>query len=78
MSVDSTLENLIAALRQHAQVMSLPEVPLKEGAAAFEEVRVAVRSYSDAIFEVSGWGSPFTNADEMEDDDLDDEPDPDA
>ncbi|GAA2985497.1 hypothetical protein [Streptomyces fulvorobeus] len=77
MSIDPPLEKLISALRHHARVMSLSDVPLKEGTAAFEEVRAAVRSYSDAIFEVSGWGSPFTNVDEIEDDDLDDEADSD-
>ncbi|MGW6457181.1 DUF2283 domain-containing protein [Streptomyces sp. NPDC055078] len=69
MSVDPTLENIISALRHHAQVMSLPEVPIEEGVAAFEEVRAAVREYSDVIFELSGWGSPFPN------DDLEDETD---
>jgi hypothetical protein len=72
MSVDTALQTLINALRRHAHVMTLPDVPVEEGTAAFEEVRSAARGYSDAVFEASGWGSPF-DADMYEDDEDDDD-----
>ncbi|MFF0479050.1 hypothetical protein [Streptomyces sp. NPDC004284] len=61
MSIPAALNELVAALTEHAEVMSEQEVAPRRAADVIERVRVAAARYSDATFESSGWGSPFSD-----------------
>ncbi|MFB7512170.1 hypothetical protein [Streptomyces sp. NPDC056144] len=79
MSIPAALNELVASLTEHAKVMSGQEVAPQRAVEATERVRVAAARYSDAIFQSSGWGSPFSdlfedeeNVEGTEDDESDD------
>jgi hypothetical protein len=71
MSVPDALNELVAALTEHAEVMSGPDVAPERAVDVIERVRIAAVRYSDATFESSGWGSPFADIFEDEDEDED-------
>ncbi|MEV4163200.1 hypothetical protein [Nonomuraea dietziae] len=74
MSTDINLacEQLVKALRDHAAAaLSQGDNSSAMVASARQEVRSAARSYTDAIFEATGWGNVF--ADIHEDEDEEDE-----
>lgn len=75
MSIPAALNELVAALTEHAEVMSGPDVAPERAVEVFERVRAAAARYSDATFESSGWGSPFSDIpeDEYEDEDGEEE-----
>ncbi|MEU9574082.1 hypothetical protein AB0D62_30305 [Streptomyces massasporeus] len=68
MSIPAALNELVAALKEHAEVMSGQDVAPKRAVDVIERVRVAAARYSDATFESSGWGSPFSDL--FEDEEL--------
>ncbi|MFF8280709.1 hypothetical protein ACF05T_32375 [Streptomyces lateritius] len=61
MNIPAALNELVAALTEHAKVMSGQEVAPQRAVDVVERVRVAAARYSDATFESSGWGSPFSD-----------------
>ncbi|MEV6962473.1 hypothetical protein AB0M97_25455 [Streptomyces sp. NPDC051207] len=61
MNIPAALNELVAALTEHAKVMSGQEVAPERAVDVVERVRVAAARYSDATFESSGWGSPFSD-----------------
>ncbi|GAA3637538.1 hypothetical protein L7D48_06390 [Streptomyces sp. S1A] len=67
MSVSEALSSLVAALTEHAEVMSEQNVPPERAVDVIERVRAAAARYSDETFESSGWGSPFSDMFEEED-----------
>jgi hypothetical protein len=69
MSIPTALNELVAALTEHAEVMSGPDVAPERAVDVFERVRAAAVRYSDATFESSGWGSPFSDIFEDEEED---------
>ncbi|WP_431904855.1 hypothetical protein [Nonomuraea sp. bgisy101] len=70
--IDMACEQLVKALRDHAAVvLSQGSDSSAMAASAGQELRSAVRSYADAIFEATGWGNVF--ADIHEDEDEEDE-----
>ncbi len=73
MSIPAALNELVAALTEHAEVMSGPDVAPERAVDVFERVRAAAAIYSDATFESSGWGSPFSDVLEDEDEDGEEE-----
>ncbi len=75
MSISVALSELVAALTEHAEIMSEQDIPPERAVHAIERVRVAALRYSDETFESSGWGSPFSDIfqDEEEDDSEDNE-----
>ncbi|MER5966241.1 hypothetical protein [Streptomyces sp. NPDC002057] len=68
MSIPAALNELVAALTEHANVMSGKDVAPPTAVEVIERVRVAAARYSDATFESSGWGSPFSDL--FEDEEL--------
>ncbi|MFD1832202.1 hypothetical protein ACFSJS_21515 [Streptomyces desertarenae] len=61
MGVSEALNSLVAALTEHAEVMSERDVPPERAVDVIERVRAAAARYSDETFESSGWGSPFSD-----------------
>ncbi|MFF4173342.1 hypothetical protein [Streptomyces sp. NPDC001744] len=68
MSISAALNELVAALTEHAEVMSGRDVAPERAADVIERVRAAAARYSDETFESSGWGSPFSDLFEDEED----------
>ncbi|MBG0814341.1 hypothetical protein [Planomonospora sp. ID82291] len=73
--IDPACEQLVKALRDHAAVLSQSDASSATVASAIQEVRSAARSYTDAIFDSTGWGNVFADIykDEDEDDDESEE-----
>ncbi|MFF5639709.1 hypothetical protein [Streptomyces sp. NPDC012825] len=67
MSIPAALNELVTALTEHAKVMAEREVAPQKAVDVIERVRVAAARYSDATFDSSGWGSPFSDLFEDED-----------
>jgi hypothetical protein len=61
------VEQLVAALRAHADVMGNRPEELEAGMAVIDRVRSAAREYVAAVTEHSGWGNPFVD---LEDEDV--------
>jgi hypothetical protein len=61
MRIPAALNELVAALTEHSEVMSGEEVAPQRAVDVMERVRAAAARYSDATFESSGWGSPFSD-----------------
>ncbi|WP_143202965.1 hypothetical protein [Streptomyces sp. CB02261] len=66
MDVPIALEQSIAALRQHARLMSEPGSVGEAGIDAFETLRSAAISYGRAVRDTTGWDSPFDELEEVE------------
>ncbi|MER5312422.1 hypothetical protein ABT034_32120 [Streptomyces sp. NPDC002773] len=66
MEVPVALEELIAALRQHARLMSEPGSAGEAGVEAYESLRSAAVSYGRSVREATGWDSPFDELEEVE------------
>ncbi|MCQ0002527.1 hypothetical protein [Streptomyces sudanensis] len=69
-NISAALNELVAALTEHAEVMSGQDVPPRRAVDAIERVRAAAARYSDETFEASGWSSPFSDLfeEDMEED----------
>lgn len=61
------VEQLVAALRAHADAMGNRPEELEAGMAVIDRVRSAAREYVAAVTEHSGWGNPFVD---LEDEDV--------
>jgi hypothetical protein len=57
--IDSTLDDLIKALRKHAEVAGERHVSLKRSERATARVRAAASAYAAAVHARSGLGNPF-------------------
>ena len=57
--IDSTLKELIKALRKHAEVAGGRHISLKRSQRATARVRAAATAYASAVHSKSGLGSPF-------------------
>ncbi|GAA2985565.1 hypothetical protein [Streptomyces fulvorobeus] len=64
MSMQDRLDELIVALRQHAQVMSAPDQAGEAGIEAFEALRRAAAAYGECVREQTHWDSPFAELEE--------------
>ncbi|MFJ5899767.1 hypothetical protein ACIQFZ_30925 [Streptomyces sp. NPDC093064] len=61
MSISDALNDLVAALTEHAEVMSGQDVSPERAVDVIEKVRLAAVRYSSETFDSSGWGSPFSD-----------------
>lgn len=68
--IDSALNDLIKALKKHADVADERHVSLKRSQRATARVRVAASAYAAAVHSRSGLGNPF---DDVLDPSLDEE-----
>ncbi|NEN05974.1 hypothetical protein G3T36_08810 [Diaminobutyricibacter tongyongensis] len=59
--IDSTLKELIKALKKHAEVTGAPRVPIKRAQKAAARVQAAVNAYTEAVHTKTGLPSPFTD-----------------
>ena len=65
------LDELIVALRQHAQVMSAPDQAGEAGIEAFDALRRAAAAYGECVREQTHWDSPFAELEEDSSEELD-------
>ncbi|HZG06318.1 MAG TPA: hypothetical protein VE546_22545 [Streptomyces sp.] len=68
MNIQDSLENLINALRRHAELMSTPDAAGNAGVEAFLELRKAAAAYGRSVREETQWDSPFAEIEEDEED----------
>ncbi|MFF0483093.1 hypothetical protein [Streptomyces sp. NPDC004435] len=66
MDVPIAMEQLIAALRRHAWLMSEPAPEGEAGIDAFDALRSAAVAYGRTVREATGWDSPFDELEEFE------------
>ncbi|MGC2998530.1 hypothetical protein ACPF8X_09140 [Streptomyces sp. G35A] len=66
MEVHSASEQLIAALRQHARLMTEPGSTGETRIDAFDQLRRAAVSYGRSVRDATGWDSPFDELEEVE------------
>jgi hypothetical protein len=59
--IDSTLKDLVKALKKHAEVMGAPRVPIKQAQKATARVQAAANAYTEAVHSKTGQPSPFTD-----------------
>lgn len=74
-TLSSALEDLVRQLRQHASVLSVADADPAEVVAAGDAVGGAADRYASEVFELTGWGSPFTPPPEDVPDHIDDDDD---
>ncbi|WP_217235590.1 hypothetical protein [Streptomyces sp. AC555_RSS877] len=59
MKLDAALQDLLSALRRHAETVSTSGVTEEALEEKFEAVRSAARKYSETVYDVSGHEGPF-------------------
>lgn len=59
--IDSTLKDLLKALKKHAEVMSASRVPIKQAQKASARVQAAANAYTEAVHTRTGQPSPFVD-----------------
>lgn len=64
----SAAEELASRIRHHASVLAAPAPDPAEVVAAADAVGIAAEQYSTDVFDLTGWGSPFTAPPAVEDD----------
>jgi len=73
MNIQDSLENLVNALRRHAELMATPDTAGNAGVEAFQELRKAAVAYGRSVREETQWDSPFAEIEEDEEDLVADE-----